>query len=216
MGARRDPLKKDRHMSPKPTAFLFDLGRVVLDIDFDRVLGHWAAADGTPVDDLRARYTVDEPYRRHEVGALSSPDYLEHVRETLGLSISAADMLAGWNAIFLGPVAGIDRELMRAARHGEIYAFSNTNTAHADHFGPRFADVLSHFEDVFLSSAIGRRKPDIDAFFHVADAAGHRPETILFFDDSLENVEGARQAGMQAVHVTAPDTVPRTLDEVCR
>ena len=201
-------------MSQTPDVFLFDLGRVILDIDFDRVLGHWAAADGTTAEALRARYTIDEAYRRHEVGALASPDYLEHVRATLELSLSAEEMLAGWNAIFLGPVAGIEKQLARAADAGSVYAFSNTNAAHADHFMPRFGEIWSHFDDLFLSSTIGRRKPGIDAFLHVAEQTGHPPDRILFFDDLAENVNGARQAGMRAVHVTSPDDLIRGLDRV--
>jgi putative hydrolase of the HAD superfamily len=33
------------------------------------------------------------------------------------------------------------------------------------------------------------------------------PARILFFDDTLANVEGARLAGLQAVHVRGPDDV---------
>jgi FMN phosphatase YigB (HAD superfamily) len=36
---------------------------------------------------------------------------------------------------------------------------------------------------------------------------GATPHSILFFDDGAENVAGARAAGMQAVHVTSPDSV---------
>src|SRR5437879_9881920 len=48
-----------------------------------------------------------------------------------------------------------------------LYAFSNTNPAHVAHFSQAYADVLSHFRQIFLSSSIGLRKPDAEAYDHV-------------------------------------------------
>jgi putative hydrolase of the HAD superfamily len=58
-----------------------------------------------------------------------------------------------------------------------------------------------------VSSEIGHRKPERAAFDHVASAIGATPGNILFFDDGAENVTGARDAGMQAVHVTSTNSV---------
>jgi putative hydrolase of the HAD superfamily len=79
--------------------------------------------------------------------------------------------------------------------------FSNTNPAHETYFRANYGDLLKPFRAVFTSPGIGRRKPDREAFEFVADRMEVRPERILFFDDTLPNVEGARAAGLQAVHV---------------
>jgi glucose-1-phosphatase len=49
-------------------ALLFDLGGVVIEIDFGRTVTSWAAAGGVPVDTLRARFAFDHVYERHERG----------------------------------------------------------------------------------------------------------------------------------------------------
>jgi putative hydrolase of the HAD superfamily len=64
---------------------------------------------------------------------------------------------------------------------------------------------------VFTSFEIGRRKPDRAAYEHVAEAIGTAPGRILFLDDVIENVRGARAAGMQAVHVRSPADVARAV-----
>jgi putative hydrolase of the HAD superfamily len=92
-----------------------------------------------------------------------------------------------------------------------LYAFSNTNPAHIAHFSKAYADVLGHFRQVFLSSSIGLRKPDVEAYDHVVKAIGVPASRIVFFDDSAPNIEGARAYGLQAVHVTSTDDVARTL-----
>lgn len=52
---------------------------------------------------------------------------------------------------------------------------------------------------MFVSSEFGLRKPDPAAFAAVARRAGFQTPEILSFDDTAENITGARVAGMQAV-----------------
>jgi len=101
--------------------------------------------------------------------------------------------------------------LARAAKHLPLYAFSNTNGAHVAHFTIAYAPLLGHFREVYLSSSIGLRKPDKAAYDHVVDAIGVEAPRILFFDDSAENVEGARASGLQAVHVSSSEDVAAAL-----
>jgi putative hydrolase of the HAD superfamily len=56
---------------------------------------------------------------------------------------------------------------------------------------------------MFLSSTIGLRKPDAEAFDHVVKAIGVPASRIVFFDDLAENIEGARARGLTTVHVTS-------------
>jgi glucose-1-phosphatase len=129
----------------------------------------------------------------------------------LEIGISDAEFLEGWNAIFAGEMPGIAPLLERAAQRLPLYAFSNTNGAHAEHFSASYAGVLGHFREVFLSSSIGLRKPDGEAYDHVVKAIGVPAQRIVFFDDLAENIEGARARGLVAIHVRSPDDVAEAL-----
>jgi HAD superfamily hydrolase (TIGR01509 family) len=126
--------------------------------------------------------------------------------------LSDAQLLEGWNAIFAGVVPGIDQLLARAANRLPLYAFSNTNSPHVEFFSAKYADVLGHFREIFLSSSIRLRKPDAEAYDHVVRAIGVPAERIVFFDDLAENIGAARDRGLVAVHVTSPDDVARALE----
>ena len=89
--------------------------------------------------------------------------------------------------------------------------FSNTNNAHAEYFSVIHADVLGHFREIFLSSSIGLRKPDAEAYDHVVKSIGLPAGRIVFFDDLDENVESARARGLKAVHVTSSGDVADAL-----
>jgi glucose-1-phosphatase len=189
-------------------ALLFDLGRVVLDIDFNKTLVCWAGHAGCDVAHLVGRFSShDEIYRRHEKGEISDAEFFASLRTLLGVKLSDAQFLEGWNALFTGEIPGIAPLLTRAARRLPLYAFSNTNRPHVEHFSQAYADVLGHFREIFLSSSIGLRKPDAAAFDHVVEAIGIPAARILFFDDLIENIEGARARGLTAVHVTKPEDV---------
>ena len=193
-------------------ALLFDLGRVVLDIDFNRTLTCWAGHAGCEPSDIVGRFVRDEAYRHHEIGKISDEAYFDSLRASLGIGISDAQFLEGWNAIFAGEMPGIAPLLARAAGHLPLYAFSNTNTPHVEHFSKAYADLLGHFREVYLSSAIGLRKPDAAAYDHVVNAIGVPASRIVFFDDLAENVEGARARGLVAVHVRSSADVAAALE----
>jgi putative hydrolase of the HAD superfamily len=188
-------------------ALLFDLGRVVLDIDFDKTLACWAGHAGCEPADLVGRFARDDIYQRHERGEISDAEFFAGLRGSLGVKLSDAQFLEGWNAIFAGEMPGIASLLARAAKRLPLYAFSNTNSAHVEHFSQTYAEVLGHFREMYLSSAIGLRKPDAAAYDHVVKAIGAPASRIVFFDDLAENIEGARARGLTAVHVTSPEDV---------
>jgi glucose-1-phosphatase len=192
-------------------ALLFDIGRVVLAIDFSKVVTCWAGHAGCKPEAIVARYVQDEAYRLHEVGKISDEAYFDSLRRSLGIAISDAQFLEGWNAIFAGEMPDIAKLLPRAAKHMPLYAFSNTNRPHVEYFSKEYADLLGHFRELYLSSSIGLRKPDAEAFDHVVQAIGVPAERIVFFDDLAENVEGARARGLTAVHVTSPRDVGNAL-----
>ncbi len=190
-------------------ALLFDLGRVVLDIDFGKALTCWAGHAGCAPANLAARFIPEESYRQHEVGKIEDAAYFQSLRAALGINISDSQFLQGWNAIFTGEMPGIAPLLERAAKRMPLYAFSNTNRPHVEYFSKAYADVLGHFRELFLSSTIGLRKPDAQAYDHVVKAIGVPAERIVFFDDLADNIAGARAYGLTAVHVTSPDDVAK-------
>ncbi len=182
-------------------ALLFDLGGVVFGIDFESACSHWATHAGVPAETIKSRFRVDEWYERHERGEIGAAEYFDALRDTLGITISDEQLAAGWNAIFEEESAELFELFQSLGSRIPIYAFSNSNVTHQEFWERKYAKTLDLFREVFVSCDLGLRKPEAAAFRQVTACIGAEPEKLLFFDDTRENVDGARNIGMPAIQV---------------
>lgn len=163
-------------------ALLFDVGGVVVDIDFNRALRAWSAHSRLSPDELKKRFQFDTAYERHERGEIEANDYFDHLASTLQLRATREEIASGWNAIFVGEIAATRRLVETARTTLPCYAYQ-----------------------------IGLRKPERAAFEHICFATGIAAENFVFFDDLPENVQAASRAGLQAVLVRSPGDVAHAL-----
>jgi putative hydrolase of the HAD superfamily len=201
-------------LSSSIDALLFDLGGVVIEIDFDRVFSHWALCSNQNLESIKSRFHFDSYYERHERGEIEASEYFASLRRSLGINITDEEFIAGWNAIYVGEIPGVATMLSDVKEKLPIYAFTNSNSAHQLVWSKMFGHVLNLFREVFVSSEMGKRKPEPAAFKTISREIGVKPEYIVLFDDSLENIAGAQQIGMQAVHVESPEDIQIILKEI--
>jgi HAD superfamily hydrolase (TIGR01549 family) len=195
-------------------ALLFDLGGVLIDIDFGRALQSWSHISHLPLPEITRRFSMDEPYRQHELGEITASDYFAHLRQLLELEATDNEIEQGWNAIFVGEQTATIDCITSAQATIPCYLFSNTNPTHQAFWTRAFPAALDPFQQIFVSSEMGLRKPDRAAFEAVAAATGFRLDEILFFDDTEENVIGARLAGMPATLVNSHADVEIALTDI--
>ena len=69
------------------------------------------------------------------------------------------------------------------------------------------------FDGIFSSSEIGYKKPDEKFFQKILDELGIQGEEALFFDDEIENVEGAKSLGIKGFLYTGFDEFKKELDK---
>src|SRR6187549_1197136 len=157
---------------PMIRALLFDLGGVVVDIDFERALRHWAAYSGLSLAELRGAFRFDAAYEQHERGEIEAAEYFAHLRSTLKLTGTDAQILEGWNAIFIAEIPDTLAMIEQARKLLPCYGFSNTNRTHQAHWEAAFPRVSSCFDRMFVSWKLGLRKPERAAFDKVCAEMG--------------------------------------------
>lgn len=197
-------------------ALLFDLGGLLINIDFDHTLRTWSAFTPLPFLELKAAFQQDRAYQQHETGEIDAVQYFDHLRAVLKLNASDEQIAAGWNAVLRDEIAETASAIREARERLRLpcYVLTNTNPTHHAVWRQRNAQLMATFERVFVSSEIGLRKPQRAVFDFVAREVGVPPESILFFDDAMENVAGAKAAGVASVHVRGPADVRAALQDL--
>jgi FMN phosphatase YigB (HAD superfamily) len=194
-------------------ALLFDLGGVLVNIDFDEALCAWVRYSQLTLEELRQEFRMDEPYAEHERGERDAASYFQHLRTNLRLDATDAQIARGWNAIFLAEISATLRVVERISTVMPCYAFTNSNPTHQVAWMAQYPRVVNAFEQVFVSSQLGVRKPEARAFEAIAARTGIKSSRMMFFDDTYENIVGATDVGLSAVHVSSPEDVMNALRE---
>jgi glucose-1-phosphatase len=186
--------------SSSADALLFDLGRVVIDIDFNRAFSRWAGHARCDQKLIRDRFRHDIAYKRHERGETrrSSLPIVEHPS---GLIFRTHNFLTGGTPS-LSERCPASLNCWPRRREASRCTPLPIPTANTNSTGQRsFPAFSGNFKEVYVSSTIGLRKPEAEPYDYVVKAIGVSADRIVFFDDTLENIEGARARGLQAVHV---------------
>jgi putative hydrolase of the HAD superfamily len=195
-------------------ALLFDLGGVLISIDFERAFRKLEQHSRLSLIELQDRFAIDHMYERYERGEIEFPDYANHLRNVLELDCSDSEIAAGWNAIFVEEITDTLTLIESVRNTIPCFAFTNSNSVHQAVWSSNYPGVMGVFEKIFVSSELGIRKPERRAFDRVADSMGFDSSNILFFDDSRENIDGARDAGLQSVLVNSPADVEKALLDI--
>jgi epoxide hydrolase-like predicted phosphatase len=195
-------------------ALIFDFGNVVAHFDYRKACEHYGRRLGITGEAFLERVRREgfsELVREYESGQISAEAFSRGVCALAGLDIAHDEFAAAWSDIFWlnRPVAELVASLKR--RGYTLVLGSNTNDLHAAQFRSQFADTLAHFDRLVLSYEIGHIKPSAHFYHACAEAAGRMPAECVFIDDLAENVEGARAAGLSAIHFR---DVPSLLPEL--
>jgi FMN phosphatase YigB (HAD superfamily) len=190
-------------MSTIKPALIFDFGNVIAFFDYTRacdVLGKTLGLSGIEfLEQLRAR-GLTPLLEAYEHGRVATLDFSRSFCKLAGLDITHDEFVRHWGNIFSlnEPIARLAVDLKRLGY--TVLLGSNTNELHAAHFRRQFAETLSHFDRLVLSHEIGVMKPAGEFYEACASAARRPAEQCIFIDDILENVEGARRAGLLGLH----------------
>jgi glucose-1-phosphatase len=191
---------------------IFDLGGVLLNLDFKGSRNAFIKLGVPQIDDLFRITHEDTFWKQYETGRLTDMEFVAAARQLAIEGTSDEDIILAWNSMLLDFPQERVELLDRLKNKYRLFLFSNTNSIHLQSFHKSFRDVYARemdslFEKAWYSHVINRRKPDLEAFRFVVEDCGLEAAETLFIDDSLPNVEGARAAGLQAKHLEPGMTI---------
>ncbi|HBZ16847.1 glucose-1-phosphatase [Pantoea sp. NPDC088449] len=189
--------------------YIFDLGNVIVDIDFNRVLGVWSDLGRVPLATLQSRFRMDEAFEKHERGEISDPEFAARICDQLDIALSYPQFTAGWQAVFVGVRPETLAIMNKLRANGErVVILSNTNQLHFEFWPTHYPDVQQAADHLYMSQDIGMRKPEARIYNYVLQHEGYQADQAVFFDDNQANIDAARALGIESVLVVDEKTVP--------
>ena len=189
--------------------YIFDLGNVIVDIDFNRVLGTWSDLARVPLARLKQSFTMGEAFHQHERGEISDEEFAKAMCHDMELPLSYEQFAHGWQAIFVGLRPEVIDIMNNLREQGHrVVVLSNTNALHTTFWPDEYPQIYAAADHVYLSQEMGMRKPESLIYQRVLESEGFSAADAVFFDDNADNIEGANQLGITSVLVTGRETLP--------
>jgi putative hydrolase of the HAD superfamily len=186
----------------RPTALILDYGEVLSHPMRPGGMSLLASQLGVPESEMTQVYWRHR--RDYDLG-LPAAEYWALVAQELGTTLDEG-LLAALITVDVDSWTDYRDEMWTLAetfrqRGGRLALLSNgvpeiVARIRADR------DLAALFDTQVISFEVGLAKPEPEIYRIVLDRIGTAPAAALFVDDRLENIETARELGIQAAHFT--------------
>ncbi len=180
----------------------FDLGKVLVNFDLDQMMKQVSDVVGVGVDRVAAALFDDHLHEKFELGKITIEEYQRGFCKRIGCQPDLARLHRAATEFFELNVSILPVISALCQIRFPLGILSNTCVTHWDYCRGRFALLRQCFLVSVPSYSVGLLKPHKEIYDLAAQRAQVAPEEIFFTDDILQNVEGARAAGWNAVQFT--------------
>ena len=177
---------------------IFDMGNVLLDYNPDVCLNYFLDNEDDKALIKKILFNGQE-WIDADRGLLTDEDIYERVKDQIPERLHPAlkNCATRWH-MCMKPVNGAKEFCEYVKENGyHLYVLSNASTSFYDYF-PEFAP-LSYFDGIVVSCDIHIIKPERGIYEYLLNQYQLIAEECFFIDDRPENIEGARQIGMNGV-----------------
>lgn len=185
---------------------IFDLGGVILDLDFNKAKKSLFHLTQNPMFD----FTINEPpvdFHAYEKGLITTDELFAYFQKySLKGKLKENDIIDAWNEMLGNLPANRLIFLENLSSRFNLYLLSNINEIHQIAVEETFLKthtnkpIFDYFKKVYYSHKINKRKPDAEIYDFVLNDSSLASEQTVFIDDLLPNIEAAKKHGIHAIH----------------
>jgi putative hydrolase of the HAD superfamily len=186
-------------------AIIFDLGGVILDIDYNLTRSAFEKLGVLHFDEMYSQAAADKLFQKLETGTIAEDNFYIELNKCTGLHLSPNEIKQAWCAMLLDFRETSLVFLNNLKPRYKLFLLSNTNHIHIPEFNKIYNNIKrekpfnNFFEKAYYSCEMGLRKPDAECYEYVLNKEKLEPSNTIFIDDSLQNVEAAGRSGMQTI-----------------
>jgi FMN phosphatase YigB (HAD superfamily) len=203
---RIDPKQKIKNI-------IFDLGGVIININYHLTIQKFKNLGIENIENAYSQLRQENLFDQFEIGAITPAEFREGIRRMSSADISDEVIDKTWGAMLLDIPEERISLLQEAKKRYNTFLLSNTNEIHLGQFSGYIKQKFEIdglgplFIKDYYSHEIGLRKPNADIFEFVLAKNKLKPEETFFIDDSPQHIEAAVKLGIQAYHLTSPETI---------
>lgn len=185
---------------------IFDLGGVLLDIDFLQSQQAFAQLGIHNFKEMVSPFQGNHLFNALETG-MDTDAFYHQFRQLSTTSISNQTIEQAWCALLIGFRKKSIEQLLQLKQSYHTYLLSNTNEIHLQRIYQMFRSDFNNkelddcFDAAYYSHRIQIRKPSADAWLHIINRHSLNADETLFIDDGTENIKAAMQLGLKTIQL---------------
>lgn len=184
---------------------IFDLGKVITDIDFSKTIIAFSLLSNKSAEQIKEMHQQTMIFDDMEEGKYTATEFRLALKKHLHTEASDQVLDDAWNAI-IGKTPWQRLELVNSLRPKyKTFLLSNTNEIHIDNVNEFLKKEYSienlnpFFDKVYYSHKIGFRKPKPEAYQYVLADSNIKAEESVFIDDLQQNLDAANQLNINTI-----------------
>lgn len=196
---------------------IFDLGGVLLNLDYGKTEKAFVELGLENFGEIYTQLNQTPVFDDFETGKTDAATFISQLKKQAGIEIANEAIIRAWNAMLLDFPLRRLQILQQLRNYHDLILLSNTNEIHELAFNDilmrthGFPNLGVFFDRVYLSHRLGMRKPNAEIFRYILDENGFEAQHTLFIDDSPQHIEGAKQLGIQTIHLQKDMTIEKDI-----
>ena len=202
----------------KINTIIFDLGAVILNIDYRRTIDEFKKLGIKNAEHLYSKKHQSKLFDNIETGKITKEYFLNKLKEKT-TNASLDEIKNAWNALLLDLPEKRVKMLKKLKKKYKLFLLSNTNIIHIEAFKKeigkkKYDEFYNLFNKVYYSHEINVRKPSKNAFNMVIKQNKLVINRVLFIDDSLQHITGAKKTGINTFHINGEKDITDLIPDI--
>ena len=180
---------------------IFDLGGVILNLNYKATINSFIELGINNFEEIYNQRQQTELFNNFEKGNIGSKTFITEIQKLSNLNDQ--QIINAWNAMLLDIPPERLKFINKLKKDYKIFLLSNTNEIHIEYFENQLGKnnqlelFKGCFDQIYYSSRINDRKPNISCFNKVIKENNLAPMETLFIDDSIQHINGAKKSGIK-------------------
>ena len=191
-------------------AVIFDIGRVLVRIDFARTMQGLASGGSLSPAELWTAIEKDPRWPDWQEGRFAARDWYLQLTKRFGIHLTYEEFTEVWNRV-LDPVPIHEDAFFKTlSKRYRLALLSNTDPIHVKYMEATYS-FFAFFPVRIYSYVVGASKPDQLIFREALRALKVKAQDAVYIDDIPAYVEAAQRLGMEGIRFESPSQLKAAL-----